>query len=80
MNGVALDLDGDLESAVGGMEVRGAVLAVEHADHDAEKSRNLRHASSIACKCMLLCEPRGERIEPPRAPGECSGCVDNGAE
>jgi hypothetical protein len=34
-----LDLDGDLVFSVYRVKMRYAVLAVEHADHDAEKSR-----------------------------------------
>jgi len=57
-NGARFDLDGDLVLAVDRVEVRHAVFAKKHADHDPKKSGNLRHerrASSVAMQ--------GERAE-----------------
>jgi hypothetical protein len=43
VNRGCLDLDGDFVFSVHRVKMRYAVLAVEHADHDAEKSRQFRH-------------------------------------
>lgn len=47
MDALRLDLDGGFKLAVDGMEMRNAMLVVEHADHNTKESRNLRHTLEI---------------------------------
>ena len=46
MHSLGFDLNRGFVLAVERMEVRHAMLIVEHADHDSREARNLRHASS----------------------------------